>query len=460
MTVCTITKENQKLTGCISLPASKSISNRLLIILALSDNGIRLENLSTAEDTLLLQKLLQQTQAVQQLPVSPHSLDTRNAGTVMRFLTAYLSTRPGTWLLHGSERMHKRPVSILVEALRIMGATIDYAGTPGYPPLRITGGSLKGGEVKVDVSVSSQFVSALLMIAPCLPQGLTIRMIGEQVSFPYVEMTIRLMEEFGAVVERQADSLVVKPGNYRPETIPSGGYKVEEDWSAASFWYEAAALVSQAEIRLSGLHRNSLQGDAVVAKIFRQLGVETVYEEEGVLLTKHEAQGTRHKSAVGNWQPENTIPHASLLIPHSPSSFVPRPSSFDLSAHPDLAPPLIVTCSALGIPALFSGLHHLQIKESDRLQALETELMRLKRPVRHPASGIFETLQTDPLSPLPSDASPVTIETYSDHRMAMAFAPLALKTGTIRIANPSVVSKSYPGFWEEMKRAGFEIRGT
>ena len=475
MAVYTITKENQTLTGHISLPASKSISNRLLIIRALCSTDIQLENLSMAEDTLLMQELLQQIQDVS--TVSPHPLDTRNAGTVMRFLTAYLTTKPGIWLLHGSDRMHKRPVGILVEALRSLGAAIDYAGLPGYPPLRITGKQLQGGEVTVDVSVSSQFVSALLMIAPCLPAGLTIRMIGEQVSFPYVEMTRRLMEEFGAVVERQTDSLIVKHGHYRTEMIHPSGYQVESDWSAAAFWYEAAALSDSAEIRLPGLRKDSLQGDAVVAEIFKHLGVETIYEKEGVLLTRQKAQGKRHKSAVGRWQSKKTVPHSSLLIPHSPSSLVPRPSSLvprpsslvlrpsslvlrpsslDLSAHPDLVPPLIVTYAALGIPSRFSGLQHLKIKESDRLKALQQELHRLGFTLRIPEPGIIETVSGKPaVSPA---ISPVIVETYSDHRIAMAFALLALKTGIIRIANPSVVSKSYPGFWKEMKRIGFEIR--
>jgi len=370
----------------------------------------------------------------------------------MRFLTAYVATQPGRWLLSGSNRMHKRPIGILVEALRSLGASIHYVGTPGYPPLEITGKPLRGGEVRMDASVSSQFVSALLMIAPNLPEDLTIRVIGDRVSFPYVEMTIRIMEEFGAIVERKGESLIVKPGRYRPETIATNSYVVEADWSSAAFWYEAAALAGSAEITLYGLQKNSIQGDAVLAELFRPLGVETVFEEIGVKLTSGQL-------AVGSWQSSDRSAQPSINSPR-PSSFVSRPSSFDLSSFPDLAPPLIVACAVLGIPARFSGLHHLKIKESDRLESLIKELKRLRIPIRHPASGIIETAAYQSLVSISADAPTVTIETYDDHRIAMAFALLAIRTGVIRISDPSVVSKSYPSFWEEMRRIGFEICET
>ncbi|NQV01023.1 MAG: hypothetical protein HQ542_00110, partial [Bacteroidia bacterium] len=375
--------------------------------------------------------------------------------------------------------------------LRSLGASIDYAGVPGYPPLRITGKSLKGGEVTIDVSVSSQFVSALLLIAPYLPQGLTIRMNGEQVSFPYVEMTLRLMEDFGVLVKRDGDSLIVTPGNYHSKTIPPDGYTVEADWSAAAFWYEAVALSSQAEIRIPGLHKNSIQGDAVVADLFRPLGVETTFDEEGVVLTKAQGSGLRAQGSVGRAQssintlrPSSLDPRPSNLDPES-STLDPVPSTLNLSSFPDLAPPLIVTCAALGIPAYFTGLDHLKIKESDRVKALGRELNRLGISIRHHchnensgypgdeaaaslslqesrvnrrrSSGVIETVKDKPLEHLSSDHSQMLVQTYGDHRIAMAFAPLALKTGTICIADPSVVAKSYPGFWAELKRTGFII---
>ncbi|MBE0647203.1 MAG: 3-phosphoshikimate 1-carboxyvinyltransferase [Bacteroidales bacterium] len=427
------------LAGTIALPSSKSISNRVLLIRTLSPIPFEVENLSEADDTMLMQQLLNQIETA----TPPVSIDCRNAGTVMRFLTAYLSLKPGSWLLTGSTRMQQRPIGILVEALRSLGASIEYEGTPGYPPLRISGKELKGGAVTVDVSISSQFVSALLMIAPLLPEGLTISMTGEQVSSPYVEMTTGIMKEFGIVTERKEESIMVHPGRYTAKRLTGGRYSVEADWSSAAFWYEAAALSGSANITLPGLRKNSLQGDSVLAKLFRPLGVETTFEGEGVKLICEQSACRNTKYEI-----RNSVPAS---IQESPFA------AMDLKAFPDLALPLIVSYAALGIPARFTGLHHLKVKESDRLHAIVTELERCHISIGNPASGIIETAAY----PLPgsslSSALPVTIETYGDHRIAMAFALLAIKTGTIRMSDPSVVSKSYPGFWEEMRRLGFEI---
>jgi len=441
MTSYTITGKNihevegVNLAGRISLPSSKSISNRLLIIRALARSDFQFENLSKAEDTLLLQELLKQIESAQ--PNQHISLNCCNAGTVMRFLVAYLAIQPGTWLLSGSERMQRRPIGILVEALRSLGAEIDYEGIAGYPPLRIIGRQLSGGEVTVDVSVSSQFVSALLLIAPLLPEGLTIRMVGDQVSFPYVDMTLRIMEEFGAVIKRNEELLLVKHGSYQAEARLTEKYTVEADWSSAAFWYEAAALAGSAELTLPGLHKNSLQGDAVLAELFRPLGVETVFESDGIRLISGKWAVGSGQLAVGSWQP-----------------------AFDLAAYPDLAPSLIVTYAVLGIAARFTGLHHLKTKESDRLEALVKELGRLQIDIRHPAFGIIETDASQSIDPAPGAYPQEIIKTYSDHRIAMAFALLAIRTGTIRISDPAVVAKSYPGFWEEMGRLGFEVSET
>lgn len=430
-----------------NLPASKSISNRLLMIRALSDFCFSIGNLSAAEDTLLMQDLLAKIRYCTCIPdatgVIPDSdsqvpvvLDPGNAGTVMRFLTAFLAVTPGTWVLQGRDRMRERPIGSLVEALRTLGAAIEYEGVPGYPPLRIMGRSLNGGEVAVDCSVSSQFASALLMIAPVLTNGLTIHLTGRPVSLPYLMMTVRLMEACGIRIVYNGQTVVVGPGKYRapaPDSrkgnhISKGmiSYQVEGDWSAAAFWYEVAAFASTAVIRLDGLTPGSLQGDAVVADLFRQFGVETVSGGKGIVISRGVREGKK-----------------SL--------------NFDLADYPDLAPALIVTCSALGIPAIFTGLENLHTKESDRLRALEEELTKLGRQVAVTASGIFQVADTSGMHSVPDNETPLITGSHGDHRIAMALAPLALLTGTMRIDGSQVVAKSYPGFWEDMKRAGFTI---
>jgi len=460
--------QHQTLSGSIGLPASKSISNRLLILNALSRQAIPVENLSEADDTRLLRDLLAKAEATHPNPPgdpdAPHGLSTdetgrtpvvldcRNAGTVLRFLTAFLARRPGTWLLTGSGRMKQRPVGVLVEALRNLGASIEYRGGAGYPPLLISGRDLRGGEVVMDGSVSSQFLSALLMIGPLLPGGLTIRITGRPVSRPYVEMTAGVMKQLGAGVTHHGNLLVAAPGEYHPEELGPGGFHVEADWSSAAFCYEAAALAGNAEILLPGLHFHSLQGDAALAELFRPFGVETTFEEEGVSVSSGQLAIGSWQSAVGSGQ--------SAFRPSSISRPLVRRSAgppVRLSACPDLAPALIVTYAALGIAARFTGLHHLATKESDRLRALQKELKRIGRPVRVRAPGIIETLNEAPLTTLPKGSDPVCINTYGDHRIAMAFAPLALMTGAICIDEPGVVSKSYPGFWEDLKRMGFRI---
>ncbi|TSA29283.1 MAG: 3-phosphoshikimate 1-carboxyvinyltransferase [Bacteroidetes bacterium] len=483
MSLITVSRKDQTISGSLLLPSSKSISNRLLIIQALSGTGFEIDNLSMADDTVLMQSLLEKIDQDQSIP-DPGSripllraarsdndaglqiLDAGNAGTVMRFLTALLAITPGTWLLRGSDRMLQRPIGILVEALRTLGASIEYAGTAGYPPLLITGKTLGGEEVTVDGSVSSQFASALLLISPSLLRDLTIRIEGESVSFPYLEMTVGLMKGFGITVEQLNSTFVVKPGNYRlpeeqigriyPGTSRKAGYRVEADWSAAAFWYETAALARHAKITLKGLKQKSLQGDAAVAEIYRQLGVETVYQEGGIVIhrqEKFEIRNSNCEALMNSFEINNPVNKIESIDNHLDL----RPLTLDLQHYPDLAPALIVTCSALGIPARLTGLRHLQVKESDRLSALGTELKRLGRFIRIPAPGVVELPAAAPLNRSAPAISSVTIETYGDHRIAMAFAPLAMLTGTIRIANPEVVSKSYPGFWAEMKQLGFEI---
>ncbi|MCX6248096.1 MAG: 3-phosphoshikimate 1-carboxyvinyltransferase [Bacteroidetes bacterium] len=420
MKAFTIKKTDRNLTGTIRLPSSKSISNRLLIIRALASAGLDIENLSEADDTLLLLDLLKKIRS-HQGNTSMTELDTGNAGTAMRFLTAYLSMVPGKWILTGSERMKQRPIGILVDGLKSMGAQIDYLSKLGYPPVMIHGTSLKGRELIVDPGISSQFVSALIMIGPKIPGGLTLHLSGHAVSFPYVKMTIGLLKNCGIHVSQDRSRIFIPEGNYIP-----CAFSVESDWSAAAFWYEAAALADHVDLELLGLTSGSLQGDSVISEIFKAFNVETEFTAKGIRLTKSSQ-------------------------PLSGNKF-----TFNFSDHPDIAPAVITTCAMLGLNGLFTGLKNLQIKESDRLLALKTEYEKI--------GIITETYSTGNLIPAieikGSNFEPrpgLQFSTYGDHRMAMTFAPLALMNGEICIENPEVVTKSYPGFWNDFVSAGFEI---
>ena len=417
--VVTVSKADKSLRGELILPSSKSISNRLLMIGALSETDFPVDGLSEAEDTLLLQSLLEAIRQ-QSGDSSVITLDTANAGTVMRFLTAYLAFRPGRWVLTGSDRMKRRPIGILVEALQAIGADIEYLSWLGYPPILIKGKPLSGREVTIDSGVSSQFISALLMIAPSLPNGLHLRLRGQSVSWPYIEMTLRLMKNFGIRVKRTGQRIQVPPGRYLP-----AAYKVESDWSAAAFWYEAAALSGDADLVLKGLDQGSLQGDSVLAEIFQNFGVNTDYRDDGIRLT------STNRKAGGFY--------------------------FDFTSYPDIAPPVITTCAALGIRGRFEGLKSLRIKETDRLYAIQHEIDKMGFSMQCATfDGAMPALELNPVHPKPRSEHP--IDTYGDHRMAMTFAPLALCSGAMRILNPNVVVKSYPKYWEHLKLLGFEVR--
>jgi 3-phosphoshikimate 1-carboxyvinyltransferase len=413
-----ISKNDGILKGRIRLPASKSISNRLLMIKTLCADKFELCNLSVAEDTVLLQRLLEMIARSKGKP-QVIELNTENAGTVFRFLTAYLSTKEGSWMLTGSYRMKQRPVGILVEALKSLGASVDYLAKPGFPPLLIKGRQLTGGEVFIDPSVSSQFASALLLIAPCLPAGLTINLKGKPVSSPYMTMTIQLMQSFGAKITQGKSRVKVSHGKYSPS-----GINVESDWSAAAFWYEAAALSSDVDLFLEGLVENSLQGDSILPEIFENFGVHSEFTEEGVRLTRFQ------KKIDGFY--------------------------YNFSDQPDLAQAVISTCAGLGIRGRFEGLNSLLIKETNRLRAMKLELEKLGIIVRSPdqMSGM-PVLDLEPGRHTP--VAGITFETYGDHRMAMALAPLALKIKSLRIRNPEVVIKSYPDFWNHLENSGFLI---
>lgn len=391
----------------IQLPASKSISNRALIIHALSGGSDAPANLSDCDDTRVMIKALTGNEEV---------IDILAAGTAMRFLTAYLSATPGTHTLTGTQRMQQRPIQILVNALRQLGAQIEYAGNEGFPPLHICGTELTGDEITLKGNVSSQYISALLMIGPVLKHGLQLHLTGEIISRPYINLTLQLMKEFGAVAAWTSDqSIRVEPRPYR--SVP---FTVESDWSAASYWYQIAALSPAAEIELTGLFRNSYQGDSRGAQLFAKLGVETQYTDRGVRLIKKGTLSTRLDE--------------------------------DLVDIPDLAQTFVVTCALLDIPFRFTGLQTLKIKETDRIAALKAELAKLGYVLRDENDSI---LVWDGERCKPQE-TPV-IKTYEDHRMAMAFAPAAIRYPHMQIAEPQVVSKSYPAYWEDLKKAGFLI---
>lgn len=392
---------------CVQLPASKSISNRALILNALSYSPYEVENLSDCDDTRLM---------VEALTSNGRDFNVGAAGTTMRFLTAFLSKIVGEWTLTGSERMKNRPIKVLVDALNKLGARIEYMEKEGYPPLRIYGSALQGGEIAMAGNVSSQYISAILMIAPLTEKGVTLTLEGEIISKPYIHITLSLMEAFGVKAVWTGQTIRVAPQEYRPVR-----FTVESDWSAASYWYQIMALAPGSEIELLGLFKNSLQGDAAGARLFSRLGVSTTYTNRGVVLRPN---GERPEKLVYNFVNE-----------------------------PDLAQTFVVSCVLLNVPFRFTGLQSLKIKETDRLEALKAECRKLGYVLTDSGSSVLEW-KGERCAP---DRHPV-IATYEDHRMALAFAPAALVLpGGIEIARPEVVSKSYPAYWDDLRKAGFTL---
>lgn len=396
------------LYATVQLPASKSISNRALILHALSGGSTRPENLSDCDDTQVM---------IRALDHMPDVIDIHAAGTAMRFLTAYLCVTLGTHTITGTERMQQRPIRILVDALRTLGARINYTGNEGFPPLRINGTQLTGSEIELAGNVSSQYISALLMIGAVLPVGLKLRLTGDIISRPYINLTLQLMHDFGAQAGWTSEnSISVAPSGYHDTP-----FRVESDWSAASYWYQMTALAAGSpEVELLGLFANSAQGDSRGAELFARLGVQTEYTPQGVKLRK---QG-----------------HPVVRLDE------------DLVDIPDLAQTFVVTCCLLDVPFRFTGLQSLKIKETDRICALITELRKLGYVVHAEQDSI---LWWDG-ERCPADEQP-GIDTYEDHRMAMAFAPACLVRPDIRINEPQVVSKSYPRYWDDLQAAGFGI---
>jgi 3-phosphoshikimate 1-carboxyvinyltransferase len=401
METITIHAGKQIIKGSVVLPLSKSISNRILMINALSSGSVKYNEVSDADDTILMADLLDQIKAG-----TKHQLFAGNAGTVFRFIASYLAITKGEWILDGDARMRQRPVQPLVEALTSLGADIQYTDKQGYAPLLIHGKPLKGGKVEIDISDSSQFASSLIMVAPLFADGLDIHLSGTVSALPYIEMTIRLMQQAGIEILADLPVIRIKKGMFQHQVLHN-----ENDWSSAAFWYELVALSRGGELFLPGLVKGSLQGDSIAAEYFGLMGVETSYHNEGISIRKS-------REATKNIQ-------------------------LDLNQCPDLAPPLVVSAAALGIRATFSGLKNLALKESNRLIALSTELNKI---------GIRSSITHNSIS-FDQQELKITkpIDPHGDHRMAMAFAPLAILGHPVEIIDPAVINKSYPGYWKQLK---------
>ena len=376
-----------KVVNCeIDLPSSKSISNRLLIIKALCKEKFLIKNLSESDDTILLKNALNSKEK---------TINVSHAGTSFRFLTSFLSIQKGKeFILNGSDRMKERPIKELVNSLQELGVKIEYLEKEDFPPLKIFGTEIDGGEIEIDGTISSQFISSLLLIAPNLRNGLILKIKGELVSKSYVLMTLKLMGEFGINWTWNKDVITILKQEYVAKN-----YTVESDWSAATFWFQSASLSEKCKIILRGLNEESIQGDSACKKIFKDLGVDSVFKNGDLILTKNKRI--------------------------SPSE------TYNLIETPDIYQSLKCTLFALNKDSEFTGIQTLRNKETDRITAVENELLKLN--------------------------TPKIIETYDDHRMAMSFAPLSLKFEELQISNPGVISKSYPNYWKDLKKGGFKI---
>lgn len=388
----------------IAITGSKSETNRLLLLQALFPN-ITLANTSNSDDSEVMQKALIGNEEI---------VDIHHAGTAMRFLTAYFAVNEGREVvLTGSQRMTERPIRVLVEALQQLGAEITYEKEEGYPPIRIKGQKITAHKVSIPANVSSQYISALLLVAPKLENGIELTLVGEITSIPYIKMTLALLNEIGVETSFENNTITVKPLtiNPKPQTVT-----VESDWSSASYFFSLVALAKTASISLTSYKETSLQGDSALVKIYKQMGVSSHFEGNKLTLTKQE-------------------------------DFVYSDLNFELNNTPDIAQTIVVTCLGLGIGCHLTGLHTLKIKETDRLEALRVELTKL---------GANITVTNDSLTLIATQdiKEEIRIDTYNDHRMAMAFAPLGLKVPII-INNADVVSKSYPDFWDDLKKIGF-----
>ena len=397
----TLLKEQIKITG------SKSESNRLLLLQALFPN-ITIDNISNSDDAQVMQK---------GLAISDGIVDIHHAGTAMRFLTGYFASQKGkNVVLTGSKRMTERPIKVLVDALKELGADISYEQEEGYPPIKIQGKTLSKSKVSLPANISSQYISALLLIAPSLEHGITLELVGKITSVPYIKMTLSLLNQLGIETSFEGNVVTVAPMS----TVNDAQLVVESDWSSASYFYSIAALSEVGtKITISSYKKDSLQGDSVLATLYKSFGVESVFTDHALTLKKI-------------------------------SDTVSEPIDFDLANAPDIAQTIAVTCFGLGVGCHLSGLHTLKIKETDRLEALHTELSKL-------GASISVTDKTLTLAPATTYNQDVAIDTYDDHRMAMAFAPLALKI-SLKVNDAEVVSKSYPDFWKDMAQVNINVK--
>jgi 3-phosphoshikimate 1-carboxyvinyltransferase len=396
---------NSNLKAEIALTGSKSETNRLLLLQALFPN-ITLSNTSNSDDSEVMQKALNGNNEI---------VDIHHAGTAMRFLTAFFAVTEGRELiLTGSQRMTERPIKVLVEALEQVGAQISYEKERGYPPVRIKGQKISASKVTIPANVSSQYISALLLVAPKLENGIEINLIGEITSVPYIKMTLALLNDLDITTSFEGNVIKVSPKS----EVSTKEMIVESDWSSASYFFSLVALSQTASITLSSYKQTSLQGDSALVEIYKKMGVDSQFENNSLTLTKN-------------------------------INFKPETLNLDLNNTPDIAQTIVVTCLGLGVGCHLTGLHTLKIKETDRLEALKIELTKL-------GASISITNDSLTLSATNVIHSNIKIATYNDHRMAMAFAPLALKVPII-IENAEVVSKSYPNFWEDMKKLGIKV---
>lgn len=419
-----LSKKDKIVNGTIHLTGSKSECNRALIIEALSEGKVKVENISDAADAVTLAKVLSQKSEVESQQEKDSGLKTQDlkivnigpAGTAMRFLTAYLTLQDEEVILTGSARMKQRPIGILVNALREIGANIEYTENEGYPPLRIKGsaGQQQKDKISIQGDISSQYITALLLIAARLPLGLTLQIEGELTSRPYVEMTLAMLQQAGIQYKWSENSIHIANQEFRETKL-----YVEPDWSAASYWYAIAALADEAELFLPGLTSYSLQGDSVITEIMANFGITSQFKDGGVYLKKESKPIIR--------------------------------KIFDMKSCPDLAQTVIVVCAALGHEATFTGLETLKIKETDRILALQTELAKIGVKLIEKGQ-VYKLDCSEKFIP-----ESIFINTYDDHRMAMAFAPLALVVPEVEVEDYMVVEKSYPAFWEDLEKVGFEV---
>jgi len=394
----------------INLSGSKSISNRLLLLKEILDLKIDLKNLSDSKDTTLLLKALRQIKEAKN-----KNINILDAGTDMRFLTALLAIKKGTWTITGSDRMKKRPIGELVSALKSLGAEIEFLEKENYPPLEIKGKIILGGTLKIDASQSSQFISALLLISPKLKNGLVLTLKNKIVSSPYIEMTAALLKKFNVQISKLKNTYTV---NSRTKSNQIKAIKIESDWSSASYWYSICALSKNAKIELNFLNKKSLQSDSILPELYKILGVKTKYKKNSIIISRKKLET--------------------------------KSINYNFINCPDIAQTFAVTCFGLGICAKLNGLSTLKFKESDRIIALKTELEKMGAKLVITNNSI----ELKKSKPIPFEG---IIETYDDHRMAMSFSPLALVYNSIKIANPEVVSKSYPRFWKDLKSVGFSV---